>query len=135
MSVEIHDVDDVTLCKFCYVMSVFVVTFFGLVVPLFSNSMFPLWPWLFFLFVVFIGRVKPVMIRPFYLIWMELGLALGWLNTRVILAIVFYTLIFPLGILAIVFRKNIMIKKVEKKIITYRLKKEVRDKTHMERPF
>ncbi len=47
----------------------------------------------------------PKAIYPFYRIWMAIALVIGWINTRLILAIVFYLMIFPIGIILGIFGK------------------------------
>ena len=47
----------------------------------------------------------PKAIYPFFRIWMVFATVIGWINTRVILFIVFYGLIFPIGILLRIFGK------------------------------
>ncbi len=45
-----------------------------------------------------LGIAWPRILRPFYQLWMNLGLALGWLNTKVIIAAMFFIIITPLGL-------------------------------------
>jgi len=47
----------------------------------------------------------PKGIYPFYRIWMAIAFVIGWVNTRVILALIFYIIIFPIGILLRIFGK------------------------------
>ena len=47
----------------------------------------------------------PKGIYPFYRIWMAIAFVIGWINTRVILALIFYIIIFPTGILLRIFGK------------------------------
>jgi hypothetical protein len=42
---------------------------------------------------------KPRLLAPFYSLWMNLGHGLGWLNTRIILAVMFYLVLSPVGLL------------------------------------
>lgn len=43
--------------------------------------------------------IYPKMLAPLYKAWMAFGHALGWLNTRVILGIVFFLLVTPIGLI------------------------------------
>jgi hypothetical protein len=43
--------------------------------------------------------VSPTSLRVVYRGWMALGQALGWFNTRIILGVVFYLLVTPMGLL------------------------------------
>lgn len=46
-----------------------------------------------------LGLVIPVMLKPFYFIWMIFAAILGWVMTRVILSLVFYLIITPIGLI------------------------------------
>ena len=45
------------------------------------------------------GILLPTALRPIYMLWMIFAIILGWIMTRVILCIVFYFIITPIGIL------------------------------------
>ena len=45
-----------------------------------------------------LGLVVPVMLKPLYFVWMTFAAILGWVMTRVILSIVFYLIITPIGL-------------------------------------
>ena len=42
--------------------------------------------------------IYPPLLEPFYRLWMKFGKTLGWLNTRILLAIIFYGIFTPLGL-------------------------------------
>ena len=43
------------------------------------------------------GLVFPVVLKPAYIVWMRFAFILGWINTRVILVILFYLIFTPIG--------------------------------------
>tara|TARA_Y100000590_G_C15508720_1_gene934569 strand:+ start:192 stop:602 length:411 start_codon:yes stop_codon:yes gene_type:complete len=45
------------------------------------------------------GVLLPIVLRPIYMVWMIFALIFGWIMTRVILGIVFYFIITPIGLL------------------------------------
>ena len=47
-----------------------------------------------------LGLIIPVVLKPFYFVWMTFAAILGWIMTRVILSLVFYLIITPIGLLA-----------------------------------
>jgi NhaP-type Na+/H+ or K+/H+ antiporter len=52
-------------------------------------------------FVLFVlGLMIPVVLKPIYWIWMILAIILGWIMTRVILSLLFYLVITPIGTLS-----------------------------------
>ena len=70
-----------------------------------------------------------------YRIWMAAGEALGWINTRVILSVIFYGLVTPMGIVRRCFGRNPMRRGFEPELDTYRVSKPSRPATHMTRQF
>jgi len=47
-----------------------------------------------------LGLVIPVILKPVYWIWMILAVILGWIMTRVILSLLFFIILTPIGLLA-----------------------------------
>ena len=47
-----------------------------------------------------LGIIAPIMLKPFYLIWMIFAMIFGWIMTRVILSLIFYFIVTPIGIIA-----------------------------------
>jgi hypothetical protein len=59
------------------------------------------WAWTFAILTVtfaLAGSLVPAILRPVYLAWMTIAIALGFVMTRVILTIVFFLVITPIGI-------------------------------------
>ena len=48
------------------------------------------------------------MLKPFFLIWMIFATILGWLMTRLILSLVFYLILTPIGLILRIFRKQFL---------------------------
>ena len=46
-----------------------------------------------------LGIILPVLLKPAYLVWMTFAVILGWVMTRVILSIVFYLILTPIGLI------------------------------------
>jgi len=68
------------------------------------------YPYLLVLSAVFLlsGLLLPNLLRPIYKVWMLLALLLGWLTTRVILIVLFYGVVTPIGLLAKLFKKDFL---------------------------
>ena len=47
-----------------------------------------------------LGIIAPIVLKPFYLIWMIFAMILGWIMTRVILSLIFFFIVTPIGIIA-----------------------------------
>ena len=78
---------------------------------LIAISIFMLWKALSYYQLVFVigtifiilGFFIPMVLKPIYIIWMTFATILGWIMTRVILAILFYLIVTPIGLIARVF--------------------------------
>ena len=54
------------------------------------------------IFILF-GKFLPTILKPIYLAWMTFAVILGWIMTRVILAILFYLIVTPIGLIGRIF--------------------------------
>ena len=55
-----------------------------------------------------LGLIIPVMLKPLYFVWMTFATILGWVMTRVILSLVFYLIITPIGLLTKLLGKDFL---------------------------
>src|ERR671937_688372 len=46
---------------------------------------------------LFLAALAPASLGPVYRVWMKIGHVLGWINTRIILGVVFYGMFVPMG--------------------------------------
>lgn len=70
------------------------------------------------------GYLAYGLMRPLYLGWMKLALALAWINTRILLGLFFYLVLTPIGLLMRLFGKDFLDEKCEKTIPSYWTKRE-----------
>lgn len=68
-------------------------------------------------------------------IWMAAGEVLGWINTRVLLCLIFYALVTPMGIIMRWLGRDPMRRGFEPGVETYRVLKPSRPGAHMTRQF
>ncbi len=74
-----------------------------------------------------LALIHPLLLKPIYIIWMRLAYALGWLNTRIILLIIFYIVFTPIGLALRLFRVDLLDRKIDKNKDSYWLKKEKKE--------
>jgi hypothetical protein len=79
--------------------------------------------------------VIPRSLGPVYRVWMILGHALGWVNTRIVLGLIFFGLITPMGLVRRLAGKDSMRRNYEKGSDTYRVLRNPRPGSHMLRQF
>lgn len=66
-----------------------------------------------------LGLIIPNLLKPIYLIWMIFAVIIGWVMTRVILSLLFYFIITPIGIIAKILNKDFLNLKKEYGKTTY----------------
>ena len=66
-----------------------------------------------------LGIALPVILKPIYWIWMIFATILGWIMTRVILSLMFYGIITPIGLILRLFGKQFIELKWKKTETTY----------------
>ncbi|MFQ5585212.1 MAG: SxtJ family membrane protein [Thermodesulfobacteriota bacterium] len=76
----------------------------------------------------------PILYWP-YRVWMFIGHCLGWVNTRIILGIVFFVIFTPVGLVMRIFGHDPMVRRFDKSLNTYKINIEKKDFNHMERQF
>jgi len=65
------------------------------------------------------GIFFPVILRPLHKAWMTLSILLGWVMTRVILSVLFYLVITPIGLIARLSGKQFLDLKIDKSRASY----------------
>jgi hypothetical protein len=77
----------------------------------------------------------PASLAPIYRGWLAFGHVMGWINTRIILGIMFYLLFLPVGLLMRLLGKDPMARSMDKTKVSYRVTHGARKKDHVERPY
>ena len=54
------------------------------------------------------GSIIPIILKPIYIVWMVFAVILGWFMTRVILSLLFYAIITPIGLVLRIFGKDFL---------------------------
>ena len=112
---------------------------FGLLGSLFLWRGKPYYLYLFALsgFFLFFGLLFPTLLKPIHKAWMALALILGSIMTRVILSILFYLVITPLGLISKISGKDFLDLKFDKSSDSYWILREkvVLEKTNYEKQF
>ena len=87
---------------------------------------------------VFLGipaLVRPSLLQPVYRVWMFVGYHLGWVNTRIILGVLYYLMFTPVGFLMRRFGSDPLRRKPDLEAETYRVVRVPRPASHMKRQF
>ena len=81
------------------------------------------------------GVLFPSVLRPIHKWWMRVGHVLGWINTRILLGLVFYGLITPMGLFFRLIGKDSMSQNFSESSTTYRVNRQPRPRSHMKHQF
>ena len=65
------------------------------------------------------GLLIPVILTPVYTVWMKLAHALAWINTRIIITLIFFLVITPTGFLLRLIKGDILREKLDQKTQSY----------------
>lgn len=108
---------------------------FGLLSPFLHHRSPPLWPWLVAAPLTLAAAVAPSLLRPFHRLWMKLGEVLGWINTRVVMGIVFIIVITPIAFLMRLMKRDPLSRSFDPASSTYRKPSRPSPGKKMEVPF
>ena len=72
------------------------------------------------------GLILPSILRPIYKAWMALAVVMNFIMTRVIMAVIFYLIVTPTGLIASLTGKKFLDMKIDKNAKSYWI---VREKT------
>jgi len=111
---------------------------FGALLPLVRHgtdiSAWPAWPWAAAAAIAAWALVHPRSLRLLHAPWMRFAAVAQWVNTRLIMLLLFYLVILPIGLLLRLFGKDPMRRRFEA-TDSYRVESEAREPDHMEHPF
>ena len=97
----------------------------------------PLRPWSLILggALIALALVWPRSLAQVYRLWMAVGEVLGWINTRLILGILFYGIFTPIGLFMRLRGQDPMRRTLTPEVDTYRVLRQPRPASHMQHQF
>ena len=135
MTHDIPELDAAGLRRFGLVTAALICCVFGLLLPFIFHRALPAWPWYCTGGLASWSLAAPASLRLFYGVWMRMGMLMGAIMNPVILAIVYFALISPLGIIMRMFGHDPMGRKRNATTTTYRTDSRKLSANNMERPF
>lgn len=133
------------LRKFGLLFALMLTVLFGVLLPFLRygpamgwpmmDGLGPQWPWMAATAIAAWALIHPRSLHLLHGPWMKFARVAQWVNTRIILMILFYVIILPIGLLLRLFGKDSMHRKFESKVGSYRVAADPRDNKHMEEPF
>lgn len=108
---------------------------FGLLVPWLRERPGPLWPWGFTVLMLVWALIAPASLRWLHRPWMVFAEGLQWLVTRLIMLLLFWLLILPIGLLRRLLGFDSMERRFNAECDSYRSLPSERDKNFMDKPY
>ena len=109
---------------------------FGLVIPFLFGLGYPVWPWVLFAVLTVWGLAAPMTLKPVYTGWMKFGLFMGtYIMTPLIMAIVFFVMFMPMGLIMRLFGKDLLAQKLDRSAESYRVQSDTPPTKNLEKPF
>ena len=81
------------------------------------------------------GILVPGALQHVHRVWMTVGNLLGWINSRVILAVLYYVVVTPVSLLMSLTGHDPMNRKFDRNTETYRVTRRPREVSHMKHQF
>ena len=122
------------LRKFGLVTAAMLVLFFDILIPLIWDIPLPTWPLIAAAVLVLAALLVPMWLAPVYRVWMKFAMALGWVNTRIILSLIFFVVFLPFGLAVRAFGDP-MRRRLDDSMDSYRVTSTPPKTENLEKPF
>lgn len=122
------------LRQFGLVLGGFIALVFGLSSALFADEPWR-WPWVASSVLITTAFTVPMLLKPVFIVWSFIGKWLGYINSRIIITVLFFGIILPMGLARRIFGKDPMQRRWDKNADSY-LEMDTDSHTRdMRRPF
>jgi len=134
---EIPDLDTKGLRQFGLMLGGILIAVFGFILPWsWDWESLPNYGWIITGALVLIwALVAPDSMRGLYIGWMRVAMAIGNVINRIILAIVYFIVITPMGVIMRMMDKDPMRRDLDEGVASYRVVRKKPAKNHVERPY
>ena len=127
--------DKQELRKFGLIFAGMFILIFALLLPWIWDKPSPMWAWIVAGVFVAAALLVPMWLAPVYRLWMKIGHVLGWINTRIILGLVFFVIFAPVAIVLKILGKDALKQRLDASASSYRIASEQLPRDRMERPY
>jgi len=128
--------DRKALRQFGLLFGAFLVALFGVLFPWLAGHLWQRW-WAWYAggAIAALALAWPGALYPLHRGWMAFGAVAGWVNTRLILLLLFYAVILPVGLAMRLFGADPMGRRAPRNADSYRQAGASRDRQHVEKPY
>lgn len=131
---EIPDLDRQGLRRFGLVTGAIVAVLFGAFFPWVLERAVPLWPFVLGGVLTVWGLVAPASLGPLYRAWMRFGALMSRVTTPIVMGVVFYVVIAPIGFVMRLTGWDAMRRRFDPSLRSYREASQKPPREHLERP-
>jgi len=134
---EIPELDTKGLRQFGVMLGGMLAVIFGFLLPWsweWESQPNPVWIGIGIVVVAW-ALIAPDSMRSLYRTWIRVALQIGHVVNSVILAIVYFLVITPMGVVMRMMGKDPMRRKLDRNVDSYRVISKVADRDHVERPY
>ena len=117
---EIPELDKKGLRDFGLITGGLFALIFGLLLPWKFEWQWPIWPWVLFGLLAVLAFAAPMWLNPVYRVWMRIGHMIGSVISRIILGLVFFLVVTPLGLMMRATGKDPMNRRFDPSLPSYR---------------
>ena len=132
---DIPELDRDELRKFGLTTGAIVAVLFGGLIPWIWDFRYPTWPWIVFGVLAAFAILAPMLLQSVHRTWMRIGLAISKVTTPIILGIVFFLVIMPIGIVIRLAGRDPLRRNLESSTDTYRVDPQVSEHDSLEKPY
>ena len=108
------------LQEFGFILGIGFPLIIGWLFPYISGHFFRTWTLIIGIPILFLAIFLPEILQVPYKIWMQIGLILGWLNSRIILGLIFLLVLIPISFIMKIFKYDPLQKGFYKEKKSYR---------------
>ena len=121
------------LRKFGFIFAAMLLVLFELIMPFIWGINYSFWPRVAAVTIFVLALICPKILQLIYTPWMKLGGILGWINTKIILALLYYGVVFPMALVFKLLNYDPLARKIDKHCKSY--KQYSKPSNNMEAPF
>jgi hypothetical protein len=116
---------------------IILITIFNGILPWVTSKPFPTLPLIMGILLIILSIIFPNQISIFYRMWIKIGTILGWINTRILLYLIYFLIFTPFGLTFRLLGKDKMQKNKFRQlsVTTYRIESEEKDPKEMGVPY
>ena len=112
------------LKKFAFTMAIVLAILATLIFIFGSHPERALWLSIFSLLFLLFALLLPMALKPLHTFWMGLAFFLGWFVSRILLTILFFVIVTPIGLMLRLFGKDLLNLKIEKDKNSYWIRRQ-----------